>query len=254
MHSFDVEIAKKHGVYAAIIYQNILYWVTKNEANEKNYQDGKYWTYCSIKAFQELFPYMSTYQIRTALKTLIEADLIVTQTNNKAGYDRTLWYSLKSDKCICRKPQMDLSKTTNAFVEKHKPIPYIKTNINTDIKREGAHAPAPAETDKPLRQKKFTPPTVEEVKAYCLERKNNIGPEAFWDYYEARGWELSKGRKMKDWRACVRTWEKKSFDNGGALSKKQKWREQKDAYIHGDRTYTDADLFDVFNATEVQDG
>lgn len=54
---------------------------------------------------------------------------------------------------------------------------------------------------------RFEPPTVEEVYNYCQERNNGIDAEKFVDYYQARGWELSKGRKVKDWKACVRTWE-----------------------------------------------
>ena len=54
----------------------------------------------------------------------------------------------------------------------------------------------------------FLPPTVEEVAGYCHERGNTIDAETFVDYYEARGWELKPGQKMKDWRASVRTWEK----------------------------------------------
>ena len=57
------------------------------------------------------------------------------------------------------------------------------------------------------KKSKFVPPTLEEVFAYCLERQNGINPQHFIDYYEARGWELSKGRKVRDWRACIRTWE-----------------------------------------------
>ena len=53
----------------------------------------------------------------------------------------------------------------------------------------------------------FTPPTVEEVAEYCQARKNGINPQYFVDYYTARGWELKPGQKVKDWRACVRTWE-----------------------------------------------
>ena len=60
------------------------------------------------------------------------------------------------------------------------------------------------------KQKRFVPPTVDEVRAYCSERKNGINPEAFVDYYQARGWELKKGQKVKDWKACVRTWERNS--------------------------------------------
>ena len=54
--------------------------------------------------------------------------------------------------------------------------------------------------------KRFKAPTLEEVQEYCDERGNNIDPQAFIDFYEAKGWMVGKN-KMKDWRACVRTWE-----------------------------------------------
>lgn len=53
----------------------------------------------------------------------------------------------------------------------------------------------------------FEPPTVEEVKAYCEERGNGIKADSFVDYYEARGWKLSNGCSVKDWKALVRRWE-----------------------------------------------
>lgn len=56
---------------------------------------------------------------------------------------------------------------------------------------------------------RFSPPTLEEVSAYCKERGNRIDPQYFVDYYEARGWELKPGQKVKDWKACVRTWEQR---------------------------------------------
>ena len=56
----------------------------------------------------------------------------------------------------------------------------------------------------------FVKPTLAEVKDYCRERNNNIDAETFIDYYESNGWLVGKN-KMKDWRACVRTWEKKNF-------------------------------------------
>lgn len=58
--------------------------------------------------------------------------------------------------------------------------------------------------------KKFTPPTVFEVIAYCEERKNNVDAEKFIDYYESNGWMVGKN-KMKDWKAAVRTWEKNNY-------------------------------------------
>lgn len=57
--------------------------------------------------------------------------------------------------------------------------------------------------------KAFVKPTTEEVKAYCGERKNNVNAEKFVDFYESKGWLIGKN-PMKDWKACVRTWEKGS--------------------------------------------
>ena len=56
--------------------------------------------------------------------------------------------------------------------------------------------------------KRFTKPTIEEIKLYCLERNNGIDPERFYNYYESTGWMIGK-HKMKDWKAAVRTWETK---------------------------------------------
>lgn len=55
-------------------------------------------------------------------------------------------------------------------------------------------------------KKRFSPPTVEEVAAYCEERKNGIDPQRFWDFYSSKNWMIGKS-KMKDWKAAVRTWE-----------------------------------------------
>jgi len=56
----------------------------------------------------------------------------------------------------------------------------------------------------------FIAPSVDEVKKYCEGRGNTINPESFVAYYDARGWEFKKGQKVKDWKACVRTWEGKA--------------------------------------------
>lgn len=55
--------------------------------------------------------------------------------------------------------------------------------------------------------KKHKKPTLEEVKEYCLERNNNVDAELFINYYESNGWKVGRN-SMKDWKACVRTWER----------------------------------------------
>lgn len=57
------------------------------------------------------------------------------------------------------------------------------------------------------KSKKFIKPTIEEIKSYCKERKNNIDAETFFDFYESKGWVVGKS-SMKDWKAAVRTWER----------------------------------------------
>lgn len=65
---------------------------------------------------------------------------------------------------------------------------------------------APEEVKKISR---FIPPTIEEVKAYCKERNNGIDAERFANFYSAKGWFIGKN-KVKDWKACVRTWEQRN--------------------------------------------
>ena len=58
------------------------------------------------------------------------------------------------------------------------------------------------------RSKRFAPPTVDEVRAYCKERGNRVDPQKFVDHYTSNGWMVGK-TKMKDWKAAVRTWEQR---------------------------------------------
>ena len=63
------------------------------------------------------------------------------------------------------------------------------------------------ESEGQKKRKRFTPPTVEEVRAYCQERNNGIDPQRFVDFYTANGWAQGRGKPIKDWRAAARTWE-----------------------------------------------
>ena len=56
--------------------------------------------------------------------------------------------------------------------------------------------------------KRFVKPTIEEIDAYCKERNNGINANAFYDFYESKDWYVGKN-KMKDWKACIRTWEQR---------------------------------------------
>lgn len=205
-HGFDTELAKKVGVIPAVIYAYLAYWCEQNRQSGTNEQDGSFWTYHSVRELQETFDYLSVGQIRRGLDTLINNGLVKVGCYNKIGIDRTKWYAVVNS---------DLSKTTNglsnlkngllntanglsnsanAFVENDKAIPIISTlSSNSYINTN--------------KSKVFIPPTVDEVKAYCLERGNSVDPEQFVDFYTSKGWKVGKD-KMKDWKASVRTWER----------------------------------------------
>ena len=124
-HSFNVELAQKYGVPAAIIIRHLQYWLIKNKANkdQKHFFDGRYWTYNSVEAFKKIFPYWSTRQIRTIIDNLVAEGVIVKRQLSGTGYDRRNWYAfvdeaafVKIDKCIGQKGRMDLSNKSNPLV------------------------------------------------------------------------------------------------------------------------------------------
>lgn len=137
-HHFNVDIAVKYGMLEAVILNNIYFWIKKNEANDKNYHDGHYWTYNSAKAFHKLFPYASEHRIRNALKHLEEEGLIITGNYNQSAYDRTIWYALTENAIsILQNYKMDVSKLQNQTCKNDTPIPYNNTvNKSDNIYRE----------------------------------------------------------------------------------------------------------------------
>lgn len=99
----------------------------------------------------------------------------------------------------------------------------LEKEIEKDIEIE--------KSESKTKRKRFTPPTLEEVRAYCNERNNNVDPQRFIDYYTSNGWQVGKN-KMKDWKAAVRTWER----NGYSKPKSNKAAEELDdfyAMAHG---------------------
>lgn len=65
------------------------------------------------------------------------------------------------------------------------------------------------EIEKNEEQKRFKKPSLEEVKEYCEQRENNVDAQRFVDFYASKGWRVGN-QPMKDWKACVRTWESRS--------------------------------------------
>jgi hypothetical protein len=76
-----------------------------------------------------------------------------------------------------------------------------------------------------VKTKRFIKPNIQEIKDYCLERKNNVDANKFFNHYEANGWKVGKNA-MKDWKACVRTWESNNFNSNSKTNDEPKFLSQ----------------------------
>ena len=95
----------------------------------------------------------------------------------------------------------------------------IKTEINTPLPNgnKGSKAATP-----PTRETRFSPPSLSEVQAYISERGSAVDAQQFVDFYASKGWMVGKNR-MKDWKAAVRTWEKRRKEEAGEQPTKQEY-------------------------------
>lgn len=73
-------------------------------------------------------------------------------------------------------------------------------------------------------------PTLDEVKQYCFERKNNVDAEKWFDYYTSNGWKVGKN-PMKDWKAAVRTWERSKPQGQSKKMTATETREHNEQYL-----------------------
>ena len=123
-----------------------------------------------------------------------------TEADRQRIYDRRISEERKQNK---------LTQSRNLEEICKKSTPEIEIELEKDIEIEKEiHSSAKSTTTK---RKRFEKPTLSQITQYCLERNNNVNAEQFYDYYESNGWKVGKNA-MKDWKACVRTWERNGYD------------------------------------------
>lgn len=193
-HSFNVEVAKEVGVLAATVFNNIGFWVDNARANGNNEHDGRFWTYNSVKAWAEQFPYASNGQIGRALAKLREAGYVLTGNYNKNPYDHTLWYALSDKGEAVFYAKNRFTEEDNSILQKRKMEDSfsendIKTNTNPDANPDVC-SPARGEV-------------VEFMKARGASESY---ASRFVGYYQAQGWKRSNGAAITDWKALAESW------------------------------------------------
>ena len=153
-YQFDVDLAKRYGLEEAVMLRNFIFWIRHNRANRKNQHDGRTWTYNTIEAFRELFPFWSVKQIRRILDSLLGQQVLVKGNHNARAYDRTCWYALADESLlelpgtICPNGQMEKSKRAEGSAQTGKPIPDSKQDKK--LERE-ERAPRPETCPLPVQ-------------------------------------------------------------------------------------------------------
>ena len=165
-HAFNTNVAKEYDVDIAILLNNFKFWTLVNLANKRHIYDGLCWTFNSIPAFCEIFPYWTRHQIEHLLKKVMKLGLLVSGNYNSHKYDRTRWYALtakayqlfpeiqqdnfieslwetiseKTDMrllppAISENSEMLFEKFREAFLKNPRPIPDINTDTKTDKRK-----------------------------------------------------------------------------------------------------------------------
>jgi hypothetical protein len=148
-HSFDIEHAKEYGIPEAVIIANFQFWIGRNKANGENEREGRTWTYNSVRALEELFPYMTGNAIRRALESLVTQEVLLSGTFNARAADRTKWFAFadegrflpvfphlaKNTNGTGKKAPIHLAENTNGIGKSAKSLitKDITTDITTDI-------------------------------------------------------------------------------------------------------------------------
>jgi len=93
-HAFNVTIATQFDIDTALFLQHLKHWTFKNLANKNHIHDGFCWTYDTLEAFHDIFPYWTKRQMERVITNALKAGLIIKGNYNTTGYDRTCWYAL----------------------------------------------------------------------------------------------------------------------------------------------------------------
>ena len=150
-YTFDINLAQKYGVNAAIVIANFQFWISKNKANNRHFYDGRYWTYNSVKAFEDIFPFWTGRQIRKILDDLVNLGILIKGNYNKITYDRTLWYAFKDeDLFLYPVGDIHLTKKSNQFPQNVTAIPDNKPDNKTGSSSKTSLFDEPTHTTTPI--------------------------------------------------------------------------------------------------------
>lgn len=185
---FDKEEAIKYGVEEAIMIDHLRKLILDRKNKGKNFIDGHYWVYMTLRDFEEELKFWSVKQIRRILTSLKTENVIKVGQFNKENYDKTNWFTFINEEEMLSKEEKEA-----VIVKVINPI--------KETKRKKALKKASRPT--------FVKPTIEEIEEFCKERNNKVDAKRFFDYYDIGDWRDGKGKPIKSWKQkLIAVWER----------------------------------------------
>lgn len=167
---------------------------------------------------------LSIKMVRTALNHLIMTKELVSEGQGKGKGQNRIITVLNYDSYQVTGKQEANEGQSSGKLGANKGQQYKNNKEDKNYKED--------KNNKEGKSRAFTAPSIEEISIYCRERNNRVDPQTFFDFYESKGWMVGKN-KMKDWKAAVRTWEKR--DN-------EKPKPKNTALNYSQRQYTEEDI------------
>lgn len=167
-------------------------------------QEENQWCTCGLQYMGDWLNIKDKSNVRRIINRLVENNHIVKVDEMINGVKFCKYRSL-FDHSVVNHPVVNL--TTNNIDNVSTKVETSKEDNNPSLFNEENDSPS-IPPIVPQNAKRFVKPTIEQVTAYCNERHNGIDPQHFIDYYESNGWQVGRVH-MKDWKAAVRTWERK---------------------------------------------
>ena len=195
--SVNKHIARIVGLDAAVLLAELASAHNYFESREQLTADGMFFE--TVEHIQENTT-LTQYQQAKAVKVLSNAGILETK---KIGIPAKRYFLINEEVVL---NILDYKKSKNLITGDK------KTSSQETKKLDCNNKELNNKNNNKDNRVAFTPPTLDEVSAYCRERQNSVDPEKFIDFYQSKGWMVGRNR-MKDWKAAVRTWEKRSKEN-----------------------------------------
>lgn len=200
LHSFNIHIACLVGIEKAILLKDLYGWCHLNLSNNKNIHSDRPWTYNSVKAFGDKYPYLKPRTIGVYLDELERDGWIESGNYNETAFDRTKWYTIDFEKydnailaSIGKKLQMDLPETVNGDTKNCQPYHLIPSHTISTLSIPETENPKMQWGDgSEERYQKALTATLEHLKAnpdkweeVAKEARNPVNKEQFFEQLKA---------------------------------------------------------------------